>query len=422
MVVKKLREIYSVDTISQDKGWKKINEAVSTIDDDITIDFSGINVVEPWQCAEFRTLLENPKVHMIFSNMESMVKRIQMMCIIEGLDENRIVNKYVEVPKEKTSDEKKIEYNGKELAEKYFKVDTENNVVTFNVNDKYSQIHSTNTLNYVEFAIRKISEETGIKKFIIILGTISIQNNVLEFLANMIVNFKIEGLELLVDADNEETCKNLGLFVHIANNSKYNSSARYEIIRKSIKEGTPGILIKYKKSKAVDEFGRHGKGEVVSSRIAIFRGFKPGNKTITTQRTLPDGTVRVVNEIPYVMLVDTYNNNLFYTKQHWMVEHDNEEPRKLMPEKVEIGMEEVGFADEFLGSKYHFIFPVQDKPEESQVVIKDLDDEGKNIKQLCTIPERMKIVFDDWGIKYDVESLDRAIENTKEHLKNTAQN
>ena len=54
--------------------------------------------------------------------------------------------------------------------------------------------------------------------------------------------------------------------------------------------------------------------------------------------------------------------------------------------------------------------------EESKVVIVGVDDNDSNIKKLCTIPERMKIVFDDWGVKYNKEVLDKAIKDTKEAL------
>ena len=69
MVVKGLREIYSVDTISQDKGWKKIRESVN-VDDEITIDFTGINVIEPWACAEFKKMLTDTNVNLRFTNEE----------------------------------------------------------------------------------------------------------------------------------------------------------------------------------------------------------------------------------------------------------------------------------------------------------------------------------------------------------------
>ena len=57
MIVKKIKELYNVDTISQDKGWKKIQEALPE-GEEIMIDFSGTNVVDPWDCPEFKKLLK----------------------------------------------------------------------------------------------------------------------------------------------------------------------------------------------------------------------------------------------------------------------------------------------------------------------------------------------------------------------------
>ena len=85
---------------------------------------------------------------------------------------------------------------------------------------------------------------------------------------------------------------------------------------------------------------------------------------------------------------------------------------------MEIPMSEIGLCDKFLGSKTHFILPVQQSASESQKVIVDIDDDGRNVTKLCTIPERMREVFDSWGIKYDVESLEKAIEDTKKQLSN----
>jgi hypothetical protein len=165
-----------------------------------------------------------------------------------------------------------------------------------------------------------------------------------------------------------------------------------------VKQNTPGMLIKYKKSKALDEFGREGKGEVVSSRIAIFR------------------TIYQDSSGHAIAKIETFNSNYFYTKEHWMVEHDGEVPSSLHSEVIEAEMTEIGLGDLFLGSKYHFILPIQQDESESQVVIESIDEDGRNIKKKCTIPERMKLVFDSWGIEYNEESLNKSIEETKKSL------
>lgn len=402
MIVKKLKELYCVDTISQDKGWKKVQEAVGDLTEDLMIDFTNINVVEPWQCAEFKVLLKNKHIHMKFVNDEQLVKRIQMMCIIDGIDETRIINEVVFVPKEKTAEEKKIEKFGTELIP-YFKVD-DNGVATFKVSDRYSQVQSTNTLNYVDFAIRKVHEDKSIDKFVLDITGLVVLSNVLQFIAELMVQYNTEGITLEVntdDSDNEEMNRireELRLYIHQAGNEILTVSKRAQITQQLLKPNTPCMLMKYKKSKALDDFGREGNGEVISCRIAIFRKMK------------------YVDENTTYAIVETFNNNYFYTEAQWMLEHDYEQLEDRHIEKLEIPLNELGICDTFLGSKYHLILPIQHDKSENQTVIKGVDADGKNIKVNCTIPERMQVVFDDWGIEYNKEELDKAIVATREYL------
>lgn len=396
MIVKKLKELYQVDTISQDKGWEKVCDALGTLEEDIEIDFSNVNVIEPWQCPGFKKLLRDKHVHMTFINSESMVNRIKMMCIIDGLDESRIKNKVVEVVREKTAEEKKIEHYGNELIP-IFDI-TDDGAAVIELEKKYTQLQSTNTLSYIDYAIREIYKTQGLDTFILKIGKLVVLPNVLQVIADMMVQYESEGFHLLVDCDDKETQNSMGLFIHIATTNKYNINERHNAINNILKIDMPGMLIKYKKSKALDEFGREGKGEVVSSRIAIFRGI---GKSKSGQP---------------IANIEVFNNNYFYTSEHWMVEHDYEQPTNLHSEKLEIELDELGICDLFLGSKYHFLPPIQHSENETQVVIKEIDENGKNVKVSCTIPERMKIVFDSWGIKYNEESLNKAIEDTKDYL------
>lgn len=398
MIVKKLKEIYNVDTISQDKGWKKVAKAIEemqqTTDEDIMIDFSSTNVVDPWNSAEFRQLIRNEKLHMKFVNSEKVVNNIKMMCVIEGVKADRIINEIVEVPREKTAEERKIEQYGKMIIP-YFKEDENGNMV-FNVREKYDQLQSTNTVGYIKYAINEINKEKGKTEFIIVFNKIIVLSNVLSVFAQLIVELEASGIHLKIDVDTKEAKDELGLYIHIATNNKYTAKERAKAF-KEMAENTPGMLIKYKKSKATDDFGRQGKGEVVSSRIAILNYIKEDGGTP-------------------VAVVTSYNSRNFYTKQHWMVEHDNDKPTGLHEEVEEFAMEEIGLGDKFLGSRAHFILPIQQNKDESKTLIIDIDDEGKNIKKVCTIPERMKVVFDDWGVKYDEASLNKAIEDTKAQL------
>ena len=98
-----------------------------------------------------------------------------------------------------------------------------------------------------------------------------------------------------------------------------------------------------------------------------------------------------------------------------MLEHDNESLKQLLFEDVSIPVSEFGMYNDFLGSKYHLITPVQNNPEDS-IMMFGVDSTGKITSTRMTIPERIKAVFDDWGIKYDTESLQSYIQKTHEKL------
>lgn len=396
MIYKKLRDFYNVDTISQDKGWLKIINAVKDINEPFEIDFTGINVVDPWDLQNFKQLLKNPFVNMKFTNNEEIVSKIKMLCILDGLDESRIVNEEVELPRVKTSEEKKIEKYGTDLIP-YFK--NRGEVYEFDVTQKYSQMHSTNTLNYIRYAIDRIAEN-GNSNFLINIGTVSIQPNVLKELSEMIVKYNSEGITLNVNLENEEDIKNMGLLMH-KSTENFDELKKADFFRNNSSKliGMVGLLLKYKKSRTVDEFGRHGKGEIISSRIAVITDvFMYGTDTAT-------------------ICVDSYNDNYFYTKQQWIVEHDNEEPDCLHKDSLEIDSSQLGFHDLFLGSKYHFLKPLQKDLSENRKVIIGINSDGTNKKKICTIPERIKIVFDDWGVEYNKELLDEYIEQTNNKLR-----
>ena len=46
-------------------------------------------------------------------------------------------------------------------------------------------------------------------------------------------------------------------------------------------------------------------------------------------------------------------------------------------------------------------------------VIVAIDEDGRNVIKKCTLPERMRYVFDDWGIDYTHDDLEDYIGRTK---------
>lgn len=398
MVVKNFRDLYAVDRISQNKGWIKVHSALKELgtDDDIQIDFSGIKVMDPWDCPEFIEILKDPKIHMLFKNRDELVTRIKMTCILNGAHPENIENIEVEKPKEKTPEERKIEQYGEGLVKLFEKNDAYPDSLILDLRKKYTQLQNTSTLNYIKYAIDKVHNDTGVKRYIIIIGKMSILDNVLELFANIIIKYKSRGICVEIDLDNPEAVTKMGLYLHKETAKEYTVKERATHIKKRIKNGLPGMLIRYKKSKGLDDFGRFGKGEVISSRIAIIREVKVRKKD---------------NKI--VAVVESYNNDYFFTRQQWMIEHDNEQLPCINVDKLEIPLEELGFADDFLGSSYHFLEPVPYDDTDNCKVIVAIDEDGRNVIKKCTLPERMRYVFDDWGIDYTHDDLEDYIGRTK---------
>lgn len=400
MIVKKISEFVNVDNISQDATWNKVRDGILafektlTDDKDIQIDFSGVNISEPWLFEAFVDLLKKDNIHMLFLNSEAMVNQIKITCMLESKDPNRICNKVVEKPKEKTQYEKKVEVIGNQLVDKFVIC---GDTATFKVANRFSQIQNNDTCDFIKFAIDKLIEiNSGLKNFIIDLDGVSTQESVLREFAAMVIMYKKLGFNLGIDITDKEDEKRMGLFLHMALSNGITTGEKVKTITEFISKypNAPGLFIKYKPSKATDTFGRQGKGEVISCRVSILRGISNANGH-------------------YSVTIDTYNAKRFFTQAHWMSEHDNGKLRGLACDTVTASIDELGFMDSFMGSKYHFIEPIQKSASQTKPVIIGFNDIGSNIKVQCTVPEMMDYVFRDWDIEFNTEFLDMAIEKSK---------
>lgn len=394
---KKLKELYQVDTISQDNSWERVIRAVEAIKEHMDIHIGDVNIIEPWNCLNFKQLLREHDIRLIFTNNKDMVNRIKVMCIFDGIDDSKVENMEVKREEKETPGQLRLARCGKELAD-FFKVDCGQAV--FNMKDRYTQLFNPETTEVIDYAMRYIHDNQGVNKFMLNMGGINTSNSILENIADMIIRYEMDGLDLSVDTDNEEYGKNLKMFLHKSTAKTYDSRARLRAISKHLSVNEAGILIKYKKSRAVDEFGRHGHGEVVSSRMAIFLGIEgSGSNAVAVFRS--------------------FDSNYFYTRQSWMINNENEIPDSLVSNIVKMKLDEIGIGDLFIGKDYHFIKPVQRDLKESMIIAYGIGEGGRVLKKEFTIPERMKAVFDDWGIAYDSRKLMAAIEDTEREIGKT---
>lgn len=401
MVYMDCKELYKGNILSQNASWEKLNDAVEealkTCEDGegIEISFGNVTVQSPWMHENFLKLLRNDKVHMQFTNRAELVNHIKVSAILNGGNPEHVRNIEVEKPKEKTVQELKVESNGEDIMSRF---NLNGGRYEWIAKDKYRQIYNSSTLDYIRYAIDKLNKDTGITEYYMDLNGIQLSDVVIQSFADAVKHYESIGINISIDISDEKYIKTFHLSMHKVASQVYTPKQRIRAIRANLVKGNPGMLIKYKKSKAVDSFGRHGKGEIVSSRIAVFRELK-----------------QLENDVVFV--VDVYNNNYFYTKCQWMSEHDNESLGALVKETLEIKMEELGLLNMYFGTSYHFIEPIQQDIVENVKVIYGFTERGTNIYKTCTIPERMKIVFDDWGVEYDKDKLEEYIRITAERLK-----
>lgn len=444
MRVVRVKDWCNIDNLTQDNSWMDIYEHIKSEvkpNEKVILDFKGISVIEPWTLDTFGKILKHDNIYFRFTssnkeNLTNFVNRIKMKCVIEGLLVDRIDAIYVEPVKVKTKAEIKVEKGGEDIIKQF--VISENDAV-FNISAYIDQFGSVDTVQSLIYAINKIHDNYEINEFLIITKRMFIQDNIIELLAKAIIEFGDMGINLQVDTDIEATAKKLGLFVYTASNESFTTEKKIKAFAE-LPLNMAGMLVKYKNSRAVDEFGRNGKGQVVSNRIAIFRGLcvKQGFNTVDLVKKVhkiengqvfadlivetPKGKKEVQRWIDIDLLsvcIDSYHNDTFITHAEWESYHDGEmidekgnEITELPKTRVIESINNVGLMNKFLGKRYHFLRAVQKSKSDNKKIITKINEAGNCIREEVTIPERIKIVLEDWGEKVSFE-LERDIYESK---------
>lgn len=395
MRIVKVREIYTVDTISKfnNKAWELLGEVANEVEEETLFDFKGIDVVEPWCNDSFKKFIGNEKVNMKLYSSEKTAKTIDMACKLGGMKTGRFFNEEIVVPPTLSIADKKIIRNAKELQDYFEVVD---GVAVLNVHKRYDQIGSVDTVSYIEKAFYMYSEEHGIKDFVLNLHNNTIQHGPAVVLVEALENLANNDIKVEVKANDQETMSKLSLNRNMFDNKNITLEDKIRMINKYMPNKMAGMLIKYRDSRSPDKFGRYGNGEPISCRVALFNGI-------------------VEHKGEDCVSIRTYNGNSFYTKIHWALENDGEELEELEIEELFIPIEQIGILDRYLGSRYHFVEALQyDK--EDYTIMYDIDENDKVIHNKLSIPERIKAVFDDWKIEYNVDKLNETIKKAEEML------
>lgn len=419
------KTIVSVDTISKGniKPWIKLIDFMKEVpaDEEINFTFEDIQVYQPWNAYTFINLLSDSRVHMTFINDEESVKTIELMLHLNGFKTGRIVNRDTRTNNKEDKHLAVIQEKAKGL-QPYFHANPDGSV-TFKVTERYDQIGVIDTVKYIEAALVMRHEMTGETEMILDTGKITLYANILEAVSKIFDTMHDIGVKLYINSGVAEINDKINLYRGLSG-SQAGTREHFEICQARLKDNCVGMLAKYRDSKGKDEFGRHGRGEIVTNRIAIFRGFKfkEGRPCLEFQ---------------------VFNGKTFFPREHWYLENDSQilvfrtgrdmteverngynhftddgeahTIKKMDVQDMVIPLEEVGIYNDFLGSKYHFMAPIQKHKRDSKNVF-TINDDGFAKCVKMTIPELAKAVLDDYAIEYNKPELESCIARTKDIL------
>ena len=397
-----VRSIYNAGILSQSAGWKSIYENLEQLgivgsEEEVCIDFKGVSIIEPGKHDYFKMILKSHNIHMRFYNIESTVKQLKVMCILEGYNPDRISNINPVVAKKLTSQEKRVLSTADGLVD--IMDLSSDGVLRIKASSGFSQMNDGTTIMAMEEYInRMIKRGDRIVDVIIELGSMIVHERVIEMMVDLKIRLRDNyNIDMAFDVNSAKVFEKLNLYLHSMTNIEYTDERKIKELR-DMGVNAVGVLIKYKKSRAVDAFGRHGNGEIASSRVAIL-------KEIVTNVNL-DGRKETFARFT------TYSSSTLYTKNHWSIERDGEQLEELDTYDISVRIADLGITDKVIGSWYHFALPIQEREEDS-IYMYNGDSSGKVYSTKMTLPERIKAVFDDFDVEYNKKGIDDAIVETQ---------
>lgn len=396
-----MREIYvksicNLDTISQnnDNAWEKLMAVAEEETGDILFNFKGIEIKNPWNNDKFNEFLKNERVHLKLYFAEETANTIDLVCKLGNLKPGRVINEGVIAKPVVEKVDTGIERLGVELQD-YFKIN--NNVAELELFRRFDQANNVRTVKYIEKAIEILRENNReITEIVINTGRMSVHSQVIELLLYGILEYAKEGLRVTLNSQSKDVSNNINLHRNKIMSKDMGIEDKIKVVKSCVPKLMVGMLARYKRSRAKDEFGRYGGGKLVSNRAAIYRGMTKRNGEVCLGFT-------------------TFNGNTFFPRQHWALENDGQILESLDVENLLIPINDVGILDKFMGSRFHFAEPLQYEKEDS-ITLFDIGNDGKVVRVYATIPMRIKLVLDDWGIGYNKERLEHGIRETNRIL------
>lgn len=416
--VSQINKVYS--SIEHDRVWgivystvmQKINESD---DGKVMLDFSGVSIKNPWRCDNFVKLVNDNRIYMKFIGAEDILGHIEVMSLMnpENTIENykeRFQNTPIKKEVKKSADERHLEEYSNRIIEDchIYKTHGKEEIVCANYDlhklALSGSIDDINSIRYLDKAIERLYKEKNVRRMNISVFYIKyISESAMVYIANMMKKYRGE-VSITIEGEQGKNYA-IDLKNHVASTNRDNLTDDKKIeciienkkkpeVGEKIVVNIPGKLIKYVKSRAKDKLGRSGEGKPVWTRPAILESIQNTSEGYIAHITAYIGA----------------DKNTFNTREYYLAEEEGNVPAELPCVRLDLPLSDFGFEEYYFGTYYHFTHADQRSLSESRKVIVGFDENGYNVNKMCTVPERMKVIFDSWGIAYDKDVLQYEIE------------
>ena len=363
-------------------------------DDEIVIDFCGLNVTTPWLNPMFCELMIDERVHIRVDANESFVRNVEVALKLIGCKNiHRVESVYRSEIKVDAAKEKRIN-DFKERFSKSFILDGNKLCVKIKLSE-LTQITNEDTLNILGECVKEYCvNNPSINKVEFDSTGVILGKSIIASMANLLNSqlFIDKGIEAdIVDDINKDLVEKVYAHRLIKAGEVLPIDKKISILKQyEIKEGTVVMLSIFKKTRSVNEFGQMNDGVPVISRVAIFKGFKKeyGSEAILSFRSYKKGTFRTREDI---CLMNDFNDDIY----------------EMEYQDFNFKISEIGFADKFTGKRAHFNLPIQF--DDSGYLYLHSINNGSVSSNKYTLPEYAKYVFNSWGIEYNRDVLDFCI-------------
>lgn len=379
-------------TISKtnNKVWEKFMKVMEEKgkEEKVLFDFRGMELYDPWANVAFQTFMKDERVHIKLYSSSKEAATINQSCLIAGVSSDRCTNEDIKIEKRPSSEEKKLKRYIDRFA---YCVTKKDETLVFDYE------YSTITERVVFDALNVVLENNkkDLKKIVLNFNNCIIQDSMFQYLADMYTELSKEYEVELILLD-KEMRSYADAFISTNSSVGMSELDKLKLFESCIKPNSAGVLTVYQKSKKKDALGRNGEGEVLFTRPSIYKGISKG----------ADGTI--------YLSFESFKGNKFYRKLDYALDNGDTELSGLDSELNVFSIDEIGVCDKMKGTKAHFNNPISFDESDMHTVYVRSESGYSTVKK--TLPEYMKIVFDDHEIDYDKERLDKCIEVNRIYL------